>query len=298
MQRQRGIVGPLILIAIGVMFFLANAGYLPGTFWLVVIRFWPLILILVGIEILLGRTRWGQLLVLLIGLLTLGGVILLAQNPGLIGRGANAQTATIARELSGVRTAELELDSGLGELDLHALGPAGANWVEGTVRYPGSLQLIQTYDVAGDRAHLKLELKGAEFMPGTADEQWQLGLAPGLPIALDVNTGVGNSRIDLTGVRAQTIDLNAGVGNVEVILPATAGSVNAKVDGGIGQLTISIPAGVPARIRARSGIGGLDVDSTRFPSVGDKLYESADFATAADRIEMDVNAGIGSIRIR
>jgi hypothetical protein len=62
-------------------------------------------------------------------------------------------------------------------------------------------------------------------------------------------------------------------------------------------VTITIPSGVAARIRADSGLGGIRIDETRFPKSG-KMYESADFASATNKIEVEVDGGVGSITIR
>ena len=43
-------------------------------------------------------------------------------------------------------------------------------------------------------------------------------------------------------------------------------------------------------------IGSNQIDETRFPRVGD-VYQSADYDTATDRIDLDVQGGAGSLRV-
>ena len=58
-RRRGGVVGPLVLIFIGGVFLLQNAGYLPPNFWTNLWRLWPLVLVLAGIELLLAhRVPW------------------------------------------------------------------------------------------------------------------------------------------------------------------------------------------------------------------------------------------------
>src|SRR4030081_150733 len=58
-RRRGGVVGPLILIFLGGVFLLQNTGYLPPNFWFNLWRLWPVILVLVGIELLLAnRVPW------------------------------------------------------------------------------------------------------------------------------------------------------------------------------------------------------------------------------------------------
>jgi hypothetical protein len=58
-----------------------------------------------------------------------------------------------------------------------------------------------------------------------------------------------------------------------------------------------VPAGVAARIRTKMGLGGSDIDTARFPRVGDG-WESPDFATAANRVEIEAQGGLGSVTVR
>jgi Domain of unknown function (DUF5668) len=77
--RYRGsLVGPIILITIGVVFLLSNMGYLSGDVWNFILRLWPLILVAIGLDnVLQGRGVTGPLL--FIGL----GIIILLNNLGL-----------------------------------------------------------------------------------------------------------------------------------------------------------------------------------------------------------------------
>ena len=59
-RRQHSIVLPIILIILGILLLLSNLGYLPPGFWANAWRFWPVILILVGLEVLIGRrSAWA-----------------------------------------------------------------------------------------------------------------------------------------------------------------------------------------------------------------------------------------------
>jgi len=69
-----------------------------------------------------------------------------------------------------------------------------------------------------------------------------------------------------------------------------------RVNGGIGQTTISIPAGVAARIEANAGIGQVHVNGNFQRQ--DRYYVSPGYATAEQRIDIDVDGGIGGITVQ
>jgi len=71
-------VGPLIIITIGVIFLLNNFDILPWSIWNSIWRFWPVLLILWGIQIILGRSRLASIITSIIGALLLAFIIAMA----------------------------------------------------------------------------------------------------------------------------------------------------------------------------------------------------------------------------
>jgi hypothetical protein len=87
-RRPPSLFWPLLLISAGVLLLLSNLGYVPWSSWNVLWRLWPLLLIGLGIDALIGRRTTGGMIVSgLLILLLLGGaiaLIFLARNiPGL-----------------------------------------------------------------------------------------------------------------------------------------------------------------------------------------------------------------------
>lgn len=57
MSARRGVFWPLLLIALGLIFLLQNFGFISGVSWLAVASLWPLLLVLIGLDIAFAR-RW------------------------------------------------------------------------------------------------------------------------------------------------------------------------------------------------------------------------------------------------
>ena len=75
--RRGGLVGPAILVALGVVLLLNNLGYLGWGVWETLVRLWPLLLIAIGLDLMIGRrTILGSALVALLVLAALGMAIL------------------------------------------------------------------------------------------------------------------------------------------------------------------------------------------------------------------------------
>ncbi|MGI6278728.1 MAG: LiaI-LiaF-like domain-containing protein [Patescibacteria group bacterium] len=69
---------PLILITAGVIFLLNNFGLLPWSIWAAIWRFWPVILIFTGLELILPDSSWEKILLAIITLIIIGLVIFLS----------------------------------------------------------------------------------------------------------------------------------------------------------------------------------------------------------------------------
>lgn len=81
-RKPRSLFFPLLLISIGLLFFLVNIEKIEGTTWDNLLKFWPVILIIGGIDGLYKRDGWvGPLVLLGFGtVLLLGNLGILAQN--------------------------------------------------------------------------------------------------------------------------------------------------------------------------------------------------------------------------
>ncbi len=67
---------PLILITAGVIFLLNNFGLLPWSIWAAIWRFWPVILIFTGLELILPDSSWGKILLAVFTLIIIGLIII------------------------------------------------------------------------------------------------------------------------------------------------------------------------------------------------------------------------------
>lgn len=69
-----GMMLALLLIFIGLVFLLKNLGFLPPTVWGEVWKFWPVLVILLGVRILAGRNTVSRVIISIITLLVFIGI--------------------------------------------------------------------------------------------------------------------------------------------------------------------------------------------------------------------------------
>ncbi len=310
-RRPPSVFWPLMFIGAGIMLLLSNLGYLPWESWGVLWRLWPLLIITLGIDLLIGhRSVIGAiisavLILVLISVIVL--VALFAQNiPGVSDwiQQPALHTRHVEYSLAGVEQATVYVDwtSMPGYLSPLEDSP---NLIEGDVDYLGEL----TFDVSvrGSQANVKLDSRSTGIwlwpfdLSDRTDKRWDVGLSPNVPLDLTFDAGSGPCDFDLAGLQVSGLVLDAGSGPIDLVLPSD-NTFEAKIDGGSGPLAIVLPRSVGARVELNSGSGPFSPD-TRFELVqgkssGDGVWETDNYDTAEHTITLEIDQGSGPITIR
>lgn len=251
---------PLILVAIGLLLFADLAGLLAIDAFDLLRRWWPLLLIVLGVVILIGAVLPRQ-------------------------RGVEER---IELPSAGLSSGEVVLKFGAGVLDVTA-GRAGtfvsADLEGGAIRRdlgPGRIELetdvSQVFPWFGDRTH------------------WTVTLGPDLPIRLRLEGGASRSTLDLSGTQVTSLVVKTGASSTSIVLPREVEQCDVQIEAGAAQVRVEVPSGVAARIRSQMGLGSTSVDETRFPRSGNG-WASPDYDGAAHRAEIRVSGGVGSVSI-
>ncbi|MCE9647772.1 MAG: DUF5668 domain-containing protein [Chloroflexi bacterium] len=265
MRRNQLAWGVILLLVGGLMLANAMGIKLPNGTSLMEL-FWPALLILGGAWVLVGAFLQGSV---------------------------ENENASI--ELLGAATADLHISHGAGELKIHA----GAGMNE-AARGTFSGGLDQKVARNGDRLEVRLR-PARDFMEfpffGPRNQlDWDLSLNQDVPTALKLNLGANKSDLDLRDLNITNLDLDTGASDTKIILPAR-GRFRADLDLGAASLEITIPEGLSARIRASLGAADLKIDQSRFPRNGG-YYQSPDFDSAANAVDMTIDAGAASIKVK
>jgi hypothetical protein len=260
MVRRGSIVWPLVLITLGVLFLLANFRVIPdvGEF---ISRFWPVILILFGLEILIGSI-WPR---------------------------GKDDSQNLSIDLGSATQADVKIDFGAGQLSIGPAAPGKlvAGTYEGGVRYDAT---------PAGRVRLRSENGGWIWGWGWHGFNWRVGLTRDVPLSLRVDVGAAQSDFDLSDLKVTDLVLKTGASSTLIHLPKAAGMTNVRVESGAASVRLTVPDGVAARIRSTMGLGSSNIDQRRFPRSGD-YYQSPDYDSTANKIDIRSEGGVGSISV-
>lgn len=291
--KGHGMGGPLLLIALGGVFLWNNFVSSEWNAWELLARLWPVFIIAIGVDIIFGkRSTIGSVLGVVLIIAIVGGVLFF------VGVSSPMVTDTISYELGDVTYVEASISPGVGSLYVSAL-PEGYNVVEGTLRRGESETLTKSYTVRGNKGVLRLgfEEEGFHFISFGGDHRkWDLKLTPNVPLDLSIDTGVGEQTLDLGQLTLKQLEINMGVGQTKLELPS--GTYSVSIDGGVGELEVTLPRGVEVRMVTDSGLTSMHVPS-EFDKGDHGEYTTANYTTTSGpKIDITLNAGIGKVTIR
>jgi len=291
--RREGLTGSVLSIGLGIILLMASFGYLNNSGWQSLLRFWPLIIIAIGLDLIIGRRgRFSTIVALLIGLGMVAVMFWLVISPA-----ANRLTRSqvpVSQALEGRKEARLVINQSAGRLDASS-GAAAASLLE------GSLSLVQGEQVNWAMLNNKtFEMKSAGnqvwvFTSFAAQSRWDLKLSGAIPLDLEVETAAGEQVLDLRGLQIRELDVQLAVGEMHVILPASS-SLNGSLECAVCQMLIEVPKGTAVRFTTETALASLSVPEGYLRD--GKQVSSPAAASASQVMELRLSQPVGSILIR
>ena len=274
-KPYRSFFWPVILIGAGLIWLLVNLEILPTTNLWILLRLWPVLIILAGLDVLF--TRRLSFLGALLALLLLVGVIFILLNGGQLNLedAPEPQVESLSVPMADAASAHLDLNLSTQKTTIYALEDS-ANLLEAEIGHYGKLDFRVTGE---EEKWITLKQEGvvslpALFSPKSEDLMWDIGLSPGVPFDLKVDASTGETQMDLSNVILSNLRFDASTGASKIRLPETIdgyevfiegstgaidlvlpenGNLILRVDGSTGRITFDIPEGADVRIEVLSG---------------------------------------------
>lgn len=257
---------------------------------------WGVILLLVGLLLLLSNlgvisvNMWSAI----------GAVVLIAMGLGILWSAFAGPQAAEGEEISiplgDAITARLRLEHAVGRLRVDGGARAGL-LLAGT--FSGGLD-YQTRR-KGDEIVVRMSPHSfphvlAPWHWGREGLGWTFGLNKEIPLSLNLQTGASDTRLDLSELQVTDLRLGAGASSVNVTLPAGAGHTRVRIEVGAASVSLRVPPDVAARVQFKGALASVDVDRNRFPRT-DGVYQSPGYDAAENKIDIEAEAGVGSLRV-
>jgi hypothetical protein len=239
----------------------------------------------------------------------------------------NVLTENLLEPLNGATTAKVDINTGTGNLTIDRLTGSEPVLASGTLQYmENQEQPTRSLDTSNGQVILTLRGEGGRrswfHLPWSACNaatDWQIHLNPTVPSDIIAHSGGGNVKLDLAGMAVTHVAADSGGGNMDVVLPGNlanldvtartgGGSVSVEMGSGTtgcntitahsgaGNVVVRVPSGIAAMVHATSGLGKVMVDP-QFSKIDDKTYQSPDYDTAANKVEITAQSGAGNVSV-
>lgn len=312
--RYRSFFWPLVFISVGALWLLVNLNVVPADNLWVLVRLWPLIFIIIGLDLLVGRrVPWLGALLGLGWVVVAVALVLYAPALGLLDDTPNrffgvplhfgdyeVEHKEFTAPVDGAESADVRLDLSLEHTEVSALSGSD-DLIVADLDSVGNVR----FEVSGrDNREIRLDETdtplGAVF--DTQNLLWDIGLNPDVPMALDIDVGSGPATLELDELQVTGLKLEGGSGPADVSLPGDA-SYGADVDVGSGPFDIGLDREADVDMSVSGGSGpfqlkasddsqmALDIDGASGPTTV-TIGDDSDFT-----IEYDGGSGPFTVEV-
>ena len=189
----------------------------------------------------------------------------------------------------GQQTAELDVVSGAATLSV-AAAPLGG-------------QLLRAWTPAGSGIRPDLVAAGSVqlFLDSTGHSgpaAVRVVLNSAVRWSLRFSGGASQTSVSLAKGMLGGADFTAGSSLITMSMPRPRGTVTVTLAGGASQVSLAVPAGVPARLRLDGGASTATIGGHTYTGLaGGTVLAAPGWAQAANRYDIDAPAGVSAITV-
>ena len=237
MNVNRGLVfWGVAFITAGAVALAVQSGAIAGDAARQAWRFWPVVLIVIGLAVIAARTPFALVATVLAGLVlgAMGGTFV-AGVPDGIAIGCGGETdQRIGEDGDFATSGSVALDFNCGELDV-SMGPGSAWEIDARYASGARPEITSTAD------SLRVAVEGGAGFMGFADarQAWDVTLPSDADLALDLQANAASSRFALAGATLTAFDLSANAGEVHLDLTGADAS-DFSIDANAGSVALSV----------------------------------------------------------
>lgn len=285
----------VVVFGLGLALLGANLGWWPGNIWQNLLVYWPVILILIGLRIIIKNDN----VFIVIFLFTLVGVLMLAiQNPynireKLQGVDDNERVSETVTEEKLDDTTSLSMEVNIGAAEMRIDG--GNDLYNLTTENMGNIE-AKTNNQNGKSTVTISEDSGNFLTGGFSNRKFNLEIAKNVPLELSVSNGASEMDFDFTETALTKLNLSTGASSGTITFGTLATRIESSIKAGASKLTLRIPEGFAVKIINSSALTTFDYGELGLTKEGN-TYTSQDYETNQKKIDINISSGASSINI-
>jgi len=321
-HRTHSLFWPIVLIGAGVLLLLRNLELIPVFNLTMLLRLWPLLLVVMGLEIIFGRrSAWVGTIIGLITVAVIAVFLVMSPNLG-ISSAEQPQTKVYSAPLVDVTSVTYRISTSADPVSIYNLS-GSEDLINAQITNRGTMK----FDVTGDADKtvvLSQESSSDTWLVWDLLEpvqKWDIGLSADVPTDLVLDGGSGALNVDLEEMNLRSMLSTFGSGASTIALPANSTPYEVEIVSGSGAVRVTLPGSTSLTLSLSSASGAVHIDIPSDAAVrievmddgsgslslpGDLTnadgstgsWQSAGYDTAVTRILIQISSrGSGSITI-
>ena len=290
--RYRSFFWPALLILVGVIALLANTGQIPAERLYNLVGLWPLILIVLGLELIVRRSMHGVAgdvaAALIILLAIVGATAYVVASPA----STASQRLDATAELGSISAATVVIDAGAAQVTVRDASDVGSSLYKAHIEYSGSKPEV-TLDRSSGELRIDQPNRSIFGLEGPR-LVLDLQLNPSIPWTIIQNTGASSSTYNLAAVHLNGVTLNTGASRIDMTLGRPSGIVSVQINGGSVTVRVHRPKGVSTSVDVSGAAVSLDFDGQGYHAIGHVGVASE---AASDAYKIEISGGACTVTV-
>jgi hypothetical protein len=297
MTRTRGLLFPLALIVIGGLVLLANLGVLSSQALQRLADLWPLLLVIIGLQLILNHTL-PKPQATVIGLaatavIVVAAVVYAALAPS---TAFGTQHVSSSERIGGLSAGILELNYSAASVSIRA-GALGDNLYQAGIDYPAGENppAVSVDQQTGTVAINDNSNFGGFHFFGSNKRRLSMTLTTHVPWTIRLSSGATDLKLDARELQLTNLQITGGASSVDGRLGTAKGTVGVNITGGASSISLQIPSGSQWSVSVSGGVSSVTVNGQSSGGIGDFTKQSSGYSGATDRFDIRVSGGVSHL---
>ncbi len=304
-MKQQNVFWGILLIALGTLFLLDRLDVFEFQ-WNVLIRLWPLLLILWGVSILPVQNFFKLLLAIAVGIL---GVVMYGQQAETYGNNKSVFRYNYDKDESRIHDTlvtqtfshELTADITMATLELEAT--AGSYKLSGTTgdliradKRGSSMAYNFRVEELGEHCKVIIEQVDDKIVLNSNKlNKFDLMLNPEIQWSFDLDVGAAELDFDLRDYRVQDIEIDGGAAAIDLKIGDKNDETSVNIDAAASAINIRIPAEAGCSLTGSTILSSKTLSD--FEKIDRGIYETPGFKDASQKIYIKLDAAVSNFKV-
>lgn len=294
----------VVVLTFGILLLLLNFGLVNASDIYDFFKFWPVILIVIGLSIIFKiLPRPIEVLFnIILSLAIIAGLIFVITEATYRKSEVSSSQASNRQEIAEpvneeARKAKIEIDAGAGEIDV-----AGGSTllIEGRVENIfGTTSLSRSLQSEGRIDQIKISQFSKNWIRSWSKDRknnWDLKINRDLETALEINSGASKIDVSLLETNVNDLSIDAGASTIDIDLASLAQELRTQLTAGASTINIKAPKDTGLKILLNAGLTTNNFEKQGLSKL-EQTYSTDNYGQATRKAELVIDAGASTINL-